>query len=278
MSFLFVLIRILGFFLPKTIAELVLRGAGRLLSRTAYREAVRNHLCNLKMVYRNAEEKNLLKISRKATLNLSHALYEHSIMDRLNSRNYNKYMVGENVHNLLDAYKKGKGVIILSAHIGNYEWGAALMSFLGLPVALLSIEYKTEYIKNMYEHNRNKTGEEVFYVRRSFSDPVRFIKNGGILALACDRAFGASSFKVKMFGEYIELPKGAFFLASRLKVPVIPAFAPKERDGKYHVYFEEPLEISRGKMEEGAKRFVNILEGYIKKYSEQWLVFEKIWK
>jgi len=278
MTFLFFLIRVLGYFLPKGLAELTTRGIARLFYYSVYRKGASNHFSNLKAVFGDEiEEKKLREISKRAEYNLAIALYEHSIMDRLNSRNYAKYLKAENIENLFQAYREGNGVVILSAHLGNYEWGAALMAFKGLPVAVMSIEYKTEFIKKLYEVNRRKVGINVFYVRRSFSGLIRFLKKGGVLAIAADRKFGESNMPVELFKRKIEIPKGAFFLASHLDASIVPAFSLKEQDRLYHVYFEKPYKITGDQIEYGAKRYAKILEKYVKRYPEQWLVFDKIW-
>ncbi len=279
MSLLFFLIQLLGYFLPKRIAELVTRGIARFLYYTIYRSGARNHLTNLKLAFGN--EKSLFelkKINKNAIYNFSIVLYEHTIMGRLNLKNYKKFLKGEMMENLFDAYNEGNGFIVLSAHLGNYEWGAALMSFNGIPVSAISLEYKTPFIKNLYEKNRNKVGIRVFYIRKAFSGLIRFLRETkGTIAIAGDRNFVETPFIGKLYGKDTELPRGAFYLASRMNIPIVPAFSLKEKDGLYHVYFEKGYKISENDIQKGLNIYISILERYISKYPEQWYVFEKIW-
>lgn len=279
MNFIFFLIQILGYFLPKRIAELVSHGIARFCYYFIYKKSRENHLSNLKVAFGDEiSDTELKKITKKAIYNLAVALYEHTIMGRLNKRNYTKYLKGEMMENLFNAHREGNGVIILSAHTGNYEWGAALMSLTGFSVSSMSLEYRSEYIKNIYEINRKKVGINVFYVRKSFAGPTRFLKDGGVLAIACDRNFDEVPVSVKLFNRETEIPKGAFFLASRLNIPLVPAFSLKEKDGLYHVYFEKGYKITKDEIESGANKYASILAKYIKKYPEQWYVFDRIWK
>lgn len=279
MNLLFFIIQALGNSLPKGVSELIAHGVARFCYYFVYRKAIENHLSNLKVAFgTEMEDKELKKITKKAINNFSVALYEHAAMGRLNERNYSHFIKGEQMENLFSASRKGNGVIALSAHLGNYEWGAALVSFAGLPVSVMSLEYRSEYIKNIYETQRRKVGIKVFYVRKSFSGPLRFLKEGGVLAIASDRNFAEVSIKVNLFGRMTEIPKGAFYLASRLNVPLVPAFCLKERDGKYHVYFEKGYNIKENEMQAGANKYASILAKYIKKYPEQWYIFDKIWK
>ncbi len=277
MNFIYKFFTILACILPKGLGALVARGCGRLGYFSIYKRGLFNHLSNLKIVFKDKDEKELIEISKRASMNFAVCLYEQLLMGRLlNKRNYHKFVEGENFHNLYDAYKEGNGVILLTAHIGNYEWGATYIGYLGFRVSVISLEYLTEVVRDIYAENRRRAGIEVFYVRKSFSGPVRFLKNGGLLAIAGDRNFGGSTVTVKMFGRNIEIPKGAFFLASKLGVPVVAGFGPREKDGRYHVHLEKPFKVKDGKIEEGAKKYVELLEKYIKKYPDQWLLFDKL--
>lgn len=210
-------------------------------------------------------------------MNLAVCLYEQLTMGRLiNHRNYHKFLKEENFHNLRNAHKKGNGVVVMTGHIGNYEWGASMTGYKGFDISVISVEYRTDFIRDIYADNRRRARIGVFYVKKSFSGPVRFLKNGGILAIAGDRNFEGATVKVKMFGKEVEIPKGGFYLASRLNVPMVIAISVREKDNLYHVYFEEPFKIKKAEIEKGVKKYVEILESYIKKYPDQWLLFDKL--
>jgi lauroyl/myristoyl acyltransferase len=277
MNILFWFFKILGSFLPKGLGDLIARGCARLSYTLFYTRGLRNHFSNLKNVFKDRDEKELFEMSKRAGMNLAVCLYEQLIMGSLmNNRNYNKFVTGENFHNLYDAYKEGQGVILLTGHLGNYEWGASYIGYLGFKISVISVEYRTNRIRDIYEGNRRRAGIGVFYVKRSFSGPVRFLKDGGLLAIAGDRNFEGSAETVKMFGKDVEIPKGGFFLASKLGVPVVVGFGPREKDGRYHVYLEKPFKVKEGEIDEAMKKYIELLEKYIKKYPDQWLLFDKL--
>jgi lauroyl/myristoyl acyltransferase len=277
MNFLFLFFKLLGCILPKGLGDLIARGSARLSYTFIYKRGLRNHLSNLKIIFKDKDKKELLEISKKAAMNLAVCLYEQLVMGRLvNNRNYHKFVKAENFHYLYDAHKEGKGVILLTAHLGNYEWGASLIGYYGFRISVISVEYRTDLIRDIYEDNRRRAGIGVFYVKRSFSGPVRFLKNKGLLAIAGDRNFEGSTVTVKMFGKDVEIPKGGFFLASKLGIPMIVGFGPREKDGRYHIYLEKSFKVKEGEIEKGVKRYVELLKRYIKKYPDQWLLFDKL--
>ncbi|MEJ2568246.1 MAG: lysophospholipid acyltransferase family protein [candidate division WOR-3 bacterium] len=267
----------MGQFLPKGLADLVAKGIARVSYTFIYRQGLRDHCSNLKLVFPNKDEKELFKISKRACMNLSICLYEQLFMGRIiNSRNYHKFVKDENFENLYNAHKGDRGVILLTGHLGNYEWGASFIGYLGFKISIISVEYRTSFIRDIYEENRKRSGIGVFYVKKSFSGPVRFLKEGGLLAIAGDRNFGGSTVTVKMFGKNVEIPKGAFFMASKLGVPIVVGFGPREKDGRYHVYLEKPFKVKEDGIEKSVKRYVELLERYIRKYPDQWLLFDKL--
>ena len=277
MNFLFIFFKFLVSFLPKGLGDVVARGCARISYTLFYKKGIRNHCYNLKLVFKDKSEKELLNISKKAGMNLSVCLYEQLIMGRfINSRNYHKFLKAENFHNLRSAHKQGKGAVVITGHIGNYEWGASMTGYKGFKIAVIYVEYRTDFIRDIYEDNRRRAGIGVFYIKRSFSGPIRFLKNGGILAIAGDRNFEGATVKVKMFGKEVEIPKGGFYMASRLNIPIVTAFSVREKDNLYHVYFEEPFEIKKNEVEKGVKKYIEALERYIKKYHDQWLLFDKL--
>ena len=175
MNILFLFFKILGSFLPKGLGDLIARGCARISYTLFYKRGIRNHFSNLKNVFKGKDEKELFETSKRAGMNLAVCLYEQLLMGRLmNKRNYHRFVTGENFHNLYDAYKEDTGVILLTGHLGNYEWGASYIGYLGFKISVISVEYRTKRIIDIYEDNRRRAGIGVFYVSRSFSGPVRF--------------------------------------------------------------------------------------------------------
>ncbi|MCK4422314.1 lysophospholipid acyltransferase family protein [candidate division WOR-3 bacterium] len=279
MYFLHILIELLAYFLPRGVAVLCTRGIARFCYYLFFREAAKNHLDNLMVAFGGEKShKQLKEITKEAIYNFAAVVYEHSLMERINERNYSHFIKAEHLENLIRASLQGRGVIVLSAHIGNYEWGTVLMKMKGFSVAIIALDIKTKFIMNVRKKNREKAGIGVFYVGKIFSEPIRFLKKGGVLAIAEDRNFDETSIKVKLFNRETEIPKGAFYLAARFNVPLVPAFSVREKDGLYHVYYEESYSITEDEMQKGAERYAFLLEQYIKKYPEQWYVFDRIWE
>jgi len=277
MSLFFLFIDILGKFLPKKVAEFVSERISDICYFTIYRKGVLNYRENISPFYNG----NIRKLSLRCVRNFSLFIYEFVLLPRLNKRNFKKYIFPVNIEKVYEARKRGKGVIILTAHLGNYEWGAAMLTFLGFPLTVISLPYRNRFITNFYEEKRTQKGMKVVYIKNAITGSLKALKNNELLALLGDRVFNEEGIKVEMFGKKTIIPSGPFYLSLRTGAAIIPAFALKERDNRYHVYFEDEIKLDKKNLEENKNLYISkwmeILEKYVRKYPEQWYRFDRLW-
>ncbi len=273
----FLFIDILGKFLPKRVAEFVSERIADICYFTIYNSGRINYEKNIEVFLNN----NIRKKSLRCIRNFALFIYEFILLPRINKRNFKKYIYPVNIEKVFNAKKEGKGVIILTAHLGNYEWGAAMLRFFELPLTVISLPYRNKYITNFYERRRTQKGMKVVYIQNAIIESIRALKKNELLALLGDRVFTDESMEVSMFNKKTLIPIGPFYLSYRTNAPIIPSFALKEKDGKYHVYFEDPIKFEGKTLEESRKLYINkwieILEKYVRKYSEQWYRFDRVW-
>jgi KDO2-lipid IV(A) lauroyltransferase len=110
----------------------------------------------------------------------------------------------------------------------------------------------------------------------------RALKRGEIVALPCDRDIADNSRFVEFFGCPARLPEGAIRIALRTGAPVVPAFVQRRPDDTFLIEVEPPLELSHsGDLEadvaDGVKKVARVMERYISRRPEQWLVAVRVW-
>ncbi len=276
MNLFFLFIDLLGKILPKKVAEFISERIADICYFTIYKAGRLNYEENISPLF----DENRRFLSLRCMRNFSLFIYEFILLPRINKRNFKKYIFPVNIEKVFKARKEGKGVIILTAHLGNYEWGAAMLRFYDFPLTVISLPYRNKYITNFYEKRRTQKGMNVIYTQNAIIGSVKALRNNELLALLGDRVFSEEGIKVKMFNKNTLIPLGPFYLSLRTGAPVIPSFAVKEKDGRYHVYFEDPIKFEKN-IEEAKKLYINrwmaILEKYIKKYPAQWYRFDKVW-
>ena len=187
--------------------------------------------------------------------------------------------------NLERALSDGKGVVLLSAHLGNWELEACYIT---------ALEYKTvgiaesfgpgERFFNLYSRLRTETGMKIIRLEDKMSGikALKALRRNEILMLLGDRDIMGNGVNVKFLGQGSSLPKGPALLSLNTGAPIVTAFFVRE-NGKYMAIIEPPIEFERCKiLEKDIQNLTQLiakrLERIILTYPTQWYVFQMNWK
>jgi KDO2-lipid IV(A) lauroyltransferase len=191
---------------------------------------------------------------------------------------------------LLAAHRAGKGAILLTAHVGNFELGGMFLKKLDLG------EFFTVYapdpspvIEAHREEARRRAGVTGLPVTNSplaFVPILRALEKGHVIAMQGDRDISGTGRTLPLFGEPTSFPEGPFRIAALSGAPLLPGFVIQDDDGvHYRSLIEEPITIPhlRGAAREEAilaamKKFVAILERVIRQHPTQWYHFRRYWE
>lgn len=188
-------------------------------------------------------------------------------------------------HKIVAAKEAGKGVILGTAHLGNWYIGGALLSQQGYKVHIV---YKPDRfpIVEKYRHQlHQRWGVEEIAVGSSFLSVVpvaRALAGGEIVAMQCDRDFNNTGVAAGFFGAPAWFPRGPFLTARATGATFLPSFILRTEDGRYRVVVEDPLPLARSgspaeDLQAGVEAFVKILERYVRNHPTQWYCFYPFW-
>lgn len=181
-----------------------------------------------------------------------------------------------------EVYQRGKGVIITTAHLGNFDLVVQLSERYNVPVSILVEPLEPKALFQLVSDLRGSHGLKLVPVgRRGLGVVLRTLREGGVVAIAADRDIQRRGLPVVFFGEPTRLPQGAIELALRTGAAVVPAFGLRLPGRRYQISLEPPLEIGEDTTEAVTKslqRLATILERYIGAHPEQWVVFEPLWE
>jgi lauroyl/myristoyl acyltransferase len=184
---------------------------------------------------------------------------------------------------VLPAVAAGKGVIVISGHLGNPELGAQGMLPRGVKVFALTEPLQPARLSRLVDSLRASKGHSIAPVgfagvRRA----IQTLREGGVLALVADRDIEGPKASLPFFGEEALIPTGPIELALRSGATVIPSFCVRTEQDGIDAYLEEPLELERtDDMERDIRtntlRFLARLERRLREHPDQWVVLESIW-
>jgi len=238
---------------------------------------------NLKVLFPSYNDKRLDAMARQIFINFAKYLVDFFGFSKVDKEYVNKYVKFEGFEILKNALKGGKGVILLSAHIGNWELGGVVLPVLGIPFASVALDNKDQKINNFFMTQRTVTGGEVIGTSSSLKRCITALKENRALALVGDRDYFDNGIVVDFFGKSTSLPKGPAVFSRRLSTPIIPTFVIRNQDDTFTMKFGEPIQPTVTKDEhkdliETTKKIAKVLENIIREHPTQWHVFRRFWE
>jgi len=187
-----------------------------------------------------------------------------------------------------EAARNGKGLLILTGHIGNFVTGAHYMRSVGIQMTFIAKRVANEYINQEIEEVYSRHGNKVISVRSARNDPeagarvFRAFKKGNTVVALVDQDAGPSGTLTTFFGLPTYLPGGPVALACRGDIPITTGFATRE-DGIIRIEIGTLIDYSSAASTEEAVSIVldeysRRLEDKARKYPEQYFWFHKKWK
>jgi predicted LPLAT superfamily acyltransferase len=182
---------------------------------------------------------------------------------------------------------QGQGVILLGAHLGNWEMGGHLLGRHGIPVNFVVLEREEAQIRRLFAQVLR---EKKFNILTASDDPFRSIpimaalRRGEIVALHGDRSFGGTDVVVPFLGRPAQFPVGAYLLAAATGAPIFQVFSVREKPGKYRFFSYPAQHVPRAKLRNGgsayetyARLYAQRLEEVARQYPYQWGNFYPFW-
>ncbi|MGQ9818411.1 MAG: lysophospholipid acyltransferase family protein [Candidatus Kapaibacteriales bacterium] len=223
------------------------------------------------------------RVAFKSFQNLGITFAELSSLGYISDKQIKKYVTFENVELVQKAYRKGQGVLLLSAHYGNWEFLAYAVSvFLNLSVLIIVKPQSNFLLDRIINKFRTRRGNSVVSMYESAFKVVRTLQKGGIVALLADQsATKDKDIYVDFFGRPTATFDSPAYFALRYNVPIIVGFA-ERRGSKYYVNLNEikhdDLTFSPEGIRELTTRYIKMLEEQIRRCPELWVWQHRRWK
>ncbi len=181
---------------------------------------------------------------------------------------------------LTQARRAGRGVIVLSAHLGNWELGGITLGRLGFPVRVVAWSHPDPRVDRLFTVQRHRCGIETIPLGpRAFSACVETLQRRHLLALIGDWALGTPSLEVILCGRPALLPRGPAILSLRTGAPTLPVFLIREDAWTFRLIMAPPIWPSRSEaspVRALTQRYTDALASAIRAYPTQWLMFQPL--
>lgn len=238
---------------------------------------------NLAVVLGTKDKKLIQRCIRNVFRNFAKYLVDFFRFSKLDRNYILSHITVDGKENLDKALAKGKGVLLVAAHMGNWELGAAVVASLGYQLYAIVLDHKDKRINDFFLEQRAIVDVKVIPIGIHLKSCFRILKRNNILAIVGDRDFSNHGVNANFFGRETVLPKGPAFFHLKTGAPIIPTFMLRTDGDTFKLVLEEPIECGTGETGESGIRaiieqYVPVIEKYIKAYPDQWYAFRKMWQ
>jgi KDO2-lipid IV(A) lauroyltransferase len=190
----------------------------------------------------------------------------------------------EGLDHLRRATQSGRGAIVFSGHLGNWELVAQQQALAGHPLDFIARPMANPRVEGMLQGWREAVGNRVLSRRDVLRRAVRSLRHGRCVALLIDQhASSPPRVTVPFLGRPARTTASLGWLAARLDAPLIPVRSSPLPDGGYRIHYHPPIDTPNdGPLDERAlevtRRALALLEGWIREEPETWLWLHDRWK
>ncbi|MBU0548068.1 MAG: mitochondrial fission ELM1 family protein [Candidatus Omnitrophica bacterium] len=270
------------FFLPLKVSLFLGRRLGDLIYFFDARHRATAYANIRKAVAINNDFLLASKITRRAYQAFGQNLIEISFIPRINKKYLEKYIHIENRHYIDEAFKRGKGVIFLVMHEGNWELSNIICANLGFPFILFVRDQGFPRLNALLNSYRLKQGARLIHKQTGLRQLIEVLKSNQSIGMTVDQG-GKNGEVVKFFGKAASMSTGAVKLALKYDCSIIPVFYTRVKGPYTKVILDQVYTVTKSgndqkDLRDNLQRLANIYEGYIQQYPHEYLWTYKIWK
>jgi KDO2-lipid IV(A) lauroyltransferase len=241
-------------------------------------------LGNLERAWGDELSKNEREIiARRNFAHLARVMLEVLYLRKMNSANVDRFATFVGVEHFFTALDRGRGLLVLTSHFGNWELMALAFSLKYRPVHLVVRPLDNPFLDGLISGIRCRGGNRLIAKRGSVRTVLRLIKDGEAIALLIDQNVDwYEGVFVPFFKDFACTTKTLAVMALRTEAPVVPVYNVRQPDGRYKVVFEPEVSLVRTgnkttDVEESTALFNRIIESYVRRDPEQWFWVHRRW-
>jgi KDO2-lipid IV(A) lauroyltransferase len=176
------------------------------------------------------------------------------------------------------ARERGKGIVLVTGHVGHWELGGLTLALRGLPMTVVTLPEPSDALMRWRSACRRRLGIGTVAVGPghdfAFVEMMRTLHDNGCLAMLVDRPHPGPGIAVRQFGRETHFSTAPAMLAHHTGAAVIPAFVIQQPDRRYRAIACPPVEMAAGPlretMPENTQRIASVFEVLIRAHPGQW--------
>lgn len=224
------------------------------------------------------------RLARQSYAHLGRMGIELSLLRSLGRERIGELFETDNDFALVeDAIRGGRGCVLFTGHVGNWELTGAYVAWRGLDMDVVVRRMANPLFDGYLNRTRTRLGMRVVFDADAVRAIPRAIRDGRVVGLVADQGvLGLASTFVPFFGRPAKTPRGPAVFAIRFNVPIIFCAAILQPSGKYR-FTAQLIPVAESGMrdadiDETVRRFTQVLERTVRRHPEQYFWHHRRWK
>ncbi len=227
-----------------------------------------------------ASEDTLRQMARKNFQNFGKYLVDFFKFSRFDLKAVNRLVSLEHLDYLEEAEHLERGVILVTAHLGNWELGGAVLSALGRRLCAVFYPQRAGKVNDLFEKHRTRRGLRLIPFGQAARGVLKALKNREYVAMLADRDYTTHQDEpLLFFGLPARLPSGPARIAAKTGAPIVPTFLVRQPDDTFLLRMHRPI-VPSGKTSvlDLRRQIRDAMEMEIARHPLQWFMFDEFWQ
>lgn len=221
------------------------------------------------------------RIVKQSTVRFGRMLLEVLAFPAI-KREVHRYIHFIGKEHLTEALSYGRGVILATAHSGNWELLGAALALNHFPLIAVAQKQTNAGMDRLINDYRTLVGMHVTY-KKGVREMIKMLSEGKIIGMLMDQDAGRDGVFVDFFNREASTPRGPAYLARLKEAPIIPAFITENADSTHTVILQQPIwPRVTGQREQDilatTQQLTHIIEQHIRVQPAEWFWLHNRWK
>jgi KDO2-lipid IV(A) lauroyltransferase len=244
------------------------------------RDVVTRHLA---ACFPGLDERDRAALARQSYEHLGRVAMESALLSRLGPESLRVLVERVEGWDVIERGRaRGKGIVLVAGHLGNWELSGAFLAAMGLPLAAVAKHQLNPLVDAFVNRTRRRLGMLVVFDDEAVRKLPRLLKEGYGIGLLADQAGRGAATHVPFFGRPARTPRGPAVFALRFGAPLVYVVALRQPNGRFVLHLEEVDVKSTGNLEADVDvtvtQFTDVLEKWVRCYPGQYLWAHRRWK
>lgn len=277
-----VVLRLFARSLPMKAADVCGAALGRMVGRLWTRRAqiARD---NLRRAFPDWNEARINQVSKAVFANFGRTTFEILRISTSTPRTLMSEVEAPSMDFMENAQNGGKGAILMSGHIGNWELLVGYLRARGYPIDVVVKPMRNPLSDAVYNARRGELQLGIIRTQTATRGIVQALRDKHLVAILADQYAGEDGVEVMFFGRKVATPRGPAVLALKYGCPIITGIMIRTDPGRYRMEIDDPLTYHpTGDTDADVialtQEFTSRLEGHIRRYPDQWLWTHRRWR